>query len=42
MKLTGIQSVIRKKKKRFKKSLPHYDAENILNREFKAEKPNKK
>ncbi len=42
MKISGIQSVIRKKKKHFKKPLPHYVAENILNREFKAEKPNKK
>lgn len=42
MKISGIQSVIRKKKKHFKKPLPHYVAENILNREFKAEKPNEK
>ncbi|QWI73055.1 hypothetical protein ER45_029105 (plasmid) [Bacillus mycoides] len=42
MKISGIQSVIRKKKKHFKKPPPHCVAENILNREFKAEKPNKK
>jgi transposase InsO family protein len=42
MKISGIQSVIRKKKKRFKKTTPHHVAENILNREFKAEKPNEK
>jgi putative transposase len=42
MKITGIQSVIRRKKKRYKKSLPQHVAENVLNREFTAEKPNEK
>jgi putative transposase len=42
MKIAGIESVIRKKKKRYKQSTPHHIAENILNREFKAEKPNEK
>lgn len=42
MKITGIQSVIRKKKKRYKQTPPQHVAENVLNREFKAEKPNEK
>lgn len=42
MKISGIQSVIRKKKKRYKPSTPQHVAENILNREFTAEKPNEK
>jgi transposase InsO family protein len=42
MKISGIESVIRKKKKRYKQSTPHHIAENLLNREFKAEKPNEK
>ncbi|MBS4195637.1 IS3 family transposase [Lederbergia citri] len=42
MKIAEIQSVIRKKKKRYKQSTPQHVAENILNREFKAEKPNEK
>ncbi|MFD2776703.1 IS3 family transposase [Ornithinibacillus salinisoli] len=42
MKVAGLQSVIRKKKKRYKSSIPQQVAENILNREFKAEKPNEK
>ncbi|RZI50192.1 hypothetical protein EW027_16760, partial [Aeribacillus pallidus] len=42
MKVAGIQSVIRKKKKSYKRSTPQHVAENILNREFTAEKPNEK
>lgn len=42
MRLFGIQAVIRRKRKRYKKSPADHVAENILNREFKAEKPNQK
>lgn len=42
MKITGIQSVIRKKKKRYKQSISQHVAENVLNREFTAKKPNEK
>jgi putative transposase len=42
MKIARIESVIRKKKKRYKHSTPHHIAENVLNREFRAEKPNEK
>lgn len=42
MKVAGIQSVIRKKKNRYKKSIPQHIAENILDRNFKSEKPNEK
>ena len=42
MKIARIQSVIRRKKKRYKSSTPQHVAENILNREFAAEKPNEK
>lgn len=42
MKIVGIQSVIRKKKKRYKQSTPQHVAENVLNREFQAKKPNEK
>lgn len=42
MKLTGLQSVIRKKKKRYLKSTPQHIAENLLNREFTAQKSNQK
>ena len=42
MKVAGIQSVIRKKKKSYKRSTPQHVAENRLNREFTAEKPNEK
>ena len=42
MKVAGLQSVIRKKKKRYKYSTPQYVAKNILNREFTAEVPNEK
>lgn len=42
MKLAGIQSVIRRKKKKYMKSTPEQIAENLLNREFTAEKSNEK
>ncbi|MEL1133834.1 IS3 family transposase [Desulfitobacterium sp. THU1] len=42
MKIAGIQSAIRKKKKRYVKSTPEQIAENLLNREFIAENPNEK
>lgn len=42
MQLAGIQSVIREKKKRYVASSPQHVAENILNREFTADRPNQK
>ena len=42
MKLSGLQSVIRRKKKRYLKSIPKYVAENLLNRRFTADKLNEK
>jgi len=42
MRISGLQSVIRKKKKRYVKALPQHVAENLLNREFKADKSNQK
>lgn len=42
MKVAEIHCVIRKKKTRYKKSTPQHVAENVLNREFTAEEPNKK
>jgi len=42
MRLFGIKSVIRKKRKPYIKSTPQHIAENTLNREFTADKPNKK
>ncbi len=42
MKLTGIQSVIRSKKKKYVKSTPEQLSENVLNRRFTAEKSNEK
>ncbi|WP_231883406.1 MULTISPECIES: IS3 family transposase [unclassified Anoxybacillus] len=42
MKVARIQSVIRRKKTPYKRSTPQHVAENILNREFTAEKPNEK
>ena len=42
MKVTGIQSVIRRKKKRYIKSTPQQVAENLLNRQFTAVKSNEK
>jgi putative transposase len=42
MRLSRIQSVIRRKKKRYVGSSPQHVAENILNREFQADRPNQK
>jgi putative transposase len=42
MKIKGIQSVIRRKKKKYVRSTPQHVAENLLNRQFNAETPNKK
>ncbi len=42
MRVVGLQSVIRRKKKRYKPFNPEHVAENVLNREFKAENPNEK
>ncbi|MFE8700764.1 IS3 family transposase [Cytobacillus sp. FJAT-54145] len=42
MKVAGLRSVIKVKKKQYKRSNPQHVAENILNREFTAEKPNEK
>ena len=42
MKIVGLKSVIRRKKKQYIKSTPQHIAENILNRDFKAQSPNQK
>jgi transposase InsO family protein len=42
MKVVGLRSVIRVKKKRYKHSKPQHVAENVLNREFTANNPNEK
>ncbi len=42
MKVADLRSVIRIKKKQYKRSTPQHVAENILNLEFTAEKPNQK
>lgn len=42
MKLKGIQSVIRRKRKNYARSTPKQVAENLLNREFHAKTPNTK
>ncbi|PMY00927.1 IS3 family transposase, partial [Pseudomonas sp. MPR-R5A] len=42
MKVAGLRSVIRVKKKQYKHSTPQHVADNLLNREFTAEKPNEK
>jgi len=42
MRLLGLQSVIRRKKKRYVKSIPQHVAENLLNRRFTADKLNEK
>jgi putative transposase len=42
MERKGIQSVIRRKKKRHEHSTPQQVAENVLNRKFQAEAPNEK
>ena len=40
MKSLGIRSIIRKKRPNYLKTTGHHTAENILNRNFKATKPN--
>ena len=42
MKVKGIQSVIRRKRKKYVRSTPQQIAENLLNREFYAKVPNEK
>lgn len=42
MQICGLKSVIRRKRKQYRKSKPDYVAENILNRDFNADKPNQK
>ena len=42
MRLSGLRSVIRRKKKHYVKSNPQHVAENILNRKFTADKLNQK
>lgn len=42
MVIANIQSVIRRKKKRYTRSSPQHTAENVLNRKFTASKPNGK
>ncbi|MDR4886275.1 IS3 family transposase [Fredinandcohnia sp. QZ13] len=42
MKVASLRSVIRIKRKQYKRSTPQHVAENTLNREFTAEKPNEK
>ncbi|WP_411861160.1 IS3 family transposase [Priestia megaterium] len=42
MHIAGLQSVIRRKRKRYVPSSAQYVAENRLNREFTASKPNEK
>lgn len=42
MKIAGIKSVCRKKRNTYIKSTPQVVAENVLNREFYADKPNEK
>ena len=42
MKSVNMKSIIRKKKKNYIPSKPQITAENVLNREFQADKPNQK
>lgn len=42
MKIKGIQSVIRRKKKKYPRSTPQHVTENLLNRKFQADAPNEK
>lgn len=42
MRIAGIQSVIRRKRTKYKRNIPQHVAENILNRDFHAEKLNEK
>mgnify|MGYP001408396633 FL=1 len=39
IRLAGVQAVIRRKRKTYKKSPVDHVAENVLNKEFTAEKP---
>lgn len=42
MRLSGLRSVIRRKKKRYVRSIPQHVAENLLSRKFTADKINQK
>ncbi|WP_214798981.1 IS3 family transposase [Exiguobacterium sp. s50] len=42
MHIHGIQSIIRRKRKKHKKSTPQHVAENLMNREFSASRPDEK
>lgn len=42
MQICGLQAVIRRRPKKYRKVKPDYVAENVLAREFTAEKPNQK
>ncbi|MDY8023695.1 IS3 family transposase [Paenibacillus polymyxa] len=42
MKLAGIQSVLRRKRKKYARSTPQHTAENVSNRKSRAEAPNEK
>lgn len=42
MRIAGLQSVIRIKKKHYIRSIPEHVAENLLNRNFMSDKANKK
>lgn len=41
MRINGVQSIIRKKTKKYSK-VPHHDIPNLLQRDFNTDKPNKK
>ena len=42
MQICGLQAVIRRRPKKYRKTKPDYVAENVLARQFTAEKPNQK
>ncbi|AUS87066.1 hypothetical protein LBYS11_12330 [Lysinibacillus sp. YS11] len=42
MQISGLKSVIRRKRKPYRKSPAHHVAENVLNRAFTSKKPNEK
>lgn len=42
MQICGLEAVIRRRPKKYRKVKPNYVAENVLAREFTAEKPNQK
>ena len=42
MQICGLEAVIRRRPKKYRKAKPDYVAENVLAREFTAEKPNQK